>query len=504
MTESKAKSEAGKRRDEDKAGRQQAQAPLQPQLPQEVGPCHALILALVGQVGRLQEQVDALKEQAGLNSRNSSRPPSSDGPQVGKRSARGKSAGSGRKRGGQLGHPGSYRQLVEPEQVSRVVAVPTPTQCDCGGQVQPVGQPVRHQVFDLPEQVAAQVSEYQLYRGVCSGCHKAHTAVLPKGVPRGQLGPRVLAAIAILGTRYHLTQAKVQGLLRQFMGIEFSLGAISNAHGLVSQALKEPVQQAQAQVRQAAVVHMDETRYPCEGHKQSYAWASVEPKLMTLSIVPTRGRLAAQALLGEQPTATVVSDRYAVYDYVPQAQHQVCWAHLVRDFTRIAQRSGAAGQIGARLEQLAWAVFDWHQRGKTARQYEPLKRRIKILLEKAQQNPGCKRTARTASNLLAQWDTLWLFTTRADVAPTNNAAERAIRALVLKRKISGPARSRRGLDFVARGYSVVQSCALQARDALVFMTDSIRHWLGQAVPMPTLRLDSVAVPTAATASVPSG
>jgi len=246
------------------------------------------------------------------------------------------------------------------------------------------------------------------------------------------------------------------------------------------------VRQAQAQVREAAVVHMDETRYPCQGLKTNYAWVTVEPRVVTLSMLPTRARIGAESLLGLEPKAVVVSDRYAVYDYVPEAQHQVCWAHLVRDFERIAQRSGAAGQIGRRLVTLSWAVFDWRKRAKTPAQYEPLKRRIKAQLEQARQC-DCKRTARTASNLLSQWDTLWLFTTRADVEPTNNAAERAIRTLVLKRKISGLARSRRGLDFVARGYSVVQSCALQGRSALSFITDSVRHWLGQAVAATSLR-----------------
>jgi transposase len=138
------------------------------------------------------------------------------------------------------------------------------------------------------------------------------------------------------------------------------------------------------------------------------------------------------------------------------------------------------------LVTLSWVVFDWHKRAKTAVQYEPIQRRIKALLAQARLS-GCKRTARTAGNLLSQWDTLWLFTTRADVEPTNNAAERAIRTLVLKRKISGPARSRRGLEFVARGYSVVQSCVLQGRSALGLITDSVRYWMGQAVAPTCLR-----------------
>ena len=79
------------------------------------------------------------------------------------------------------------------------------------------------------------------------------------------------------------------------------------------------------------------------------------------------------------------------------------------------------------------------------------------------------------------------------MAPTNNDAERALRSIVLKRKISGPTRSRRGDDFIARGYSVVESCRRQGRDALDYMHQAVTAWLHKA-PAPSL------VP----AAVPSG
>ena len=144
-------------------------------LPQEVGQCHAMIVSLVEQLARMQEQLDELKDRAGLNSRNSSKPPSSDGPQVGKRVR----SGTGRKRGGQPGHPGAYRELVETEQLTEVVEVHPEGRCECGAQVVELQVPQRHQVFDLPERVQPEISEYRLYRGVCAGCHKAHAAKLP-------------------------------------------------------------------------------------------------------------------------------------------------------------------------------------------------------------------------------------------------------------------------------------------------------------------------------------
>ena len=78
------------------------------------------------------------------------------------------------------------------------------------------------------------------------------------------------------------------------------------------------------------------------------------------------------------------------------------------------------------------------------------------------QQGECTRTAKTCANILKLWPALWTFTTHDAVAPTNNAAEQALRSLVLKRKISGPTRSLRGDQFLARGFSVHES-ALQNR-----------------------------------------
>jgi len=93
---------------------------------QDVGQCHAMIVSLVEQLARMQEQFDELKDRAGLNSRNSSKPPSSDGPQVGKRVR----SGTGRKRGGQPGHTGAYRARVEPEELTQVVEVHPEGRCE--------------------------------------------------------------------------------------------------------------------------------------------------------------------------------------------------------------------------------------------------------------------------------------------------------------------------------------------------------------------------------------
>ena len=453
--------------------------------PQTVAQCHEVIDALMQLVRQLQQQladqqqqIAWLQERVRLDSKTSSKPPSSDGPGSGNRAQR---RASGRKRGAQKGHPGSFRALLEEEQVDQIVGCPPPAVCECGGAVRLEGEPVRHQVFDAPV-VRAQVSEYRLQAGCCTACGKRHRANLPVGVPSGQIGPRALALVGVLGTRYHLTQGKIRDLLAEVMGVDFSVGAISQAHAKVAQALYLPVHEAAASLASAPVVHMDETRYPREGTSGSWVWTVVQPQLAIFSVLPSRARYVIHGLIGEQPPGVVVSDRYAAYAHVPAEQRQLCWAHLLRDFARIAERQGTSGRIGAKLLGAGYVLFRWRAAGKPAEAFEPLQRRIRRALQQGSAQTVCRRTAATCGQLLRAWPSLWTFLRRTDVAPTNNDAERALRAVVLKRKISGPSRSRRGEDFIARGFSVVESCRRQGRDALEYMLQAVTAWLHKADP----------------------
>jgi transposase len=445
--------------------------------PQTLTECHSVIDSLQLQVGQLREQLEWVQERLNLNSKNSSKPPSSDGPGAGNRAHRRASA---RKRGAQPGHKGSARAVLDEVEVDQVIDCKPADVCECGGEVGLLGDdPLRHQVFDIPP-IKAEVKEYRRYAGRCAGCGKSHRAALPAGVPSGQIGPRALALIGTLGTHYHLTQLKVRDLLARVMGVDFSIGAISQAHGKVAQALAGPVKLANDYVQEAALKHLDETRYPREG-AHNWAWAVVTPKVALYSLLPSRARYVAHGLIGQRPIGTVVSDRYAVYDYVDAAQRQVCWAHLLRDFNRIGQRAGQAGRIGRGLLGAGYVLFRWREQGKNAMQFEPLQRRIKRLLTQGTQQAGCSRTAKTCANLLKLETALWSFVGSKDIPPTNNEAERALRALVLKRKISGPTRSRRGDDFIAHGFTAYETCRRQGRDLWTFMYDAVLAWIDKSV-----------------------
>ena len=116
--------------------------------------------------------------------------------------------------------------------------------------------------------------------------------------------------MGVLGTRYHLTQRKIRNLLDQLMGLSFSVGAISQAHGKLAQALRAPVAEAAASLCRADALWMDETHYPREGIA-NWVWAAVQPLLAVFAIYPSRARYVILDFIGENTAATVTSARYA-------------------------------------------------------------------------------------------------------------------------------------------------------------------------------------------------
>jgi len=281
------------------------------------------------------------------------------------------------------------------------------------------------------------------------------------------------------------------------MGLSFSVGAISQAHGKVAQALKTPVAEAVASLVTADALWMDETQYPREGIA-NWVWAAVQPLLAVFAIYPSRARYVILDFIGDKCSAAVTSDRYAGYGFIDTERRQICWAHLLRDFNRIGQRHGVAGQIGRRLLGLGLVMFRQRDKGQLAGEtLDGLQRRIRAALERGAQHEQCSRTANTCANVLKLWPALWTFTTNANLAPTNNAAEQALRGIVLKRKISGPTRSLRGDQFLSRGFSVHETCRRQGRDLWDFMHSAVHAFIANTAP-PSL------MPRASPSAVPTG
>ncbi|MFM9089242.1 MAG: DUF6444 domain-containing protein, partial [Cyanobium sp.] len=186
----------------------------------------------------LATELASLRERIGRSSRNSSKPPSSDGPGFKPLERR---KGSGRKRVGQPGHPGSGPELLPIERVDEVVEHHPDACRRCGTLLQGEDpDPLRHQVIEIPP-ITPLVIEHRLHRLVCPCCSTSTCATLPADVEASPYGPRLSALVGLLGSAFPLSFSKTQALLNQLLGVEISRGAIATIRQRLSAALAQPM-----------------------------------------------------------------------------------------------------------------------------------------------------------------------------------------------------------------------------------------------------------------------
>lgn len=407
----------------------------------------------------LWDRLNDLEDKLSQDSHNSSRPPSSDS--FSNTSPTRKP--SGKKRGAQVGHKGSKRQMAE--DVDKIHQHYPEPQCFCGGQLKMADKPYyRHQIFDIPTQ-AYVVDEHQLYSGRCSYCGDKYKGTLPETVTSGQIGPNALAYIAVQSGQFHQSISQIQQQLIQNFGLSFSRGAISEAQGRVSAMMTPAYQEIKQQVLMAPVVHADETRHKRDNENR-WMWQVCTKELSCFMVHYSRGQQAAKKLLGDNLEGVVVTDQYAGYHYIDQDKRQLCWAHILRNVTALAESWGMNAIIGQRLSLAIHLLFRTQHRFDnqqiTEQCYRRRMQRIqtdwRIHLDKGSRLCETRRY-RNRCALLLKHDTMcWTFLTNTAIPLTNNEAERSLRGYVLWRKGSYGVYSHRGELFRQRILTLVESC----------------------------------------------
>jgi transposase len=448
-----------------------------------------LVLTLLATVEQMQQEVSQLREQVNKNSQNSSKPPSSDPPSVKRKPPVAKGE---RKRGGQPGHEGSGRHLKPPEQVSRFV-ISRPTRCgSCGALLLGYDpQPSRHQVTELPR-IAPEVIEYQVHCLCCLACGQQTRGQWPTEMPAGSFGPRVQATTGYLSGRYGVSQRDIQEMLLTLFGIEIGLGTIPAQEQRLSQALAQPMQEAQAFLHQQPVVNVDETGWRQEG-QSGWLWVGSTPEVALFLLQATRSKQGVVAMLGTDYVGIVGSDRHGAYNWLADERRQLCWSHLQRDFQALVDRGGDSAVMGRLLLAQTRRMFAlWHRtRDGTLTPPEfqtvmqPIRQEIETLLQLATILVSHRQTQATCRNLLKHKTSLWTFVDHEGVEPTNNAAEQALRRAVLWRKRSFGTQSEAGSRFVERLLTVVISLRRQQRHVLDFLTQVCQAY-GSGLPTPSL------------------
>jgi transposase len=431
----------------------------------------ALRPAIAAVVLALEARIADLEAKLNQNSSNSSKPPSSDGPQ-GKPAPPQKP--SGKRRGGQAGHPKHERVILPPDEVIDH----KPTRCHrCAARLTGTDpHPIVDQVLDLPVKLR-HVVHHRRHTLACPGCH-AHTTAPPVPQAASGFGPKLTATVAYLSGVGRLSKRTIRTLLDDLCELPVSLGAVSKLEATVSRALA-PIHAAAHEHVQGKDANVDETGWR-QGKSKAWLWVAVTSLLTVFLIRPYRNRAAFDALLGLKP-GILTTDRFSAYHHLAPDKRQVCWAHLRRDFQAMIDRKNAGSAIGEDLLFHADILFAHWQRvrdgtltraGFDRRYASWLRIEVRTLLELGSAS-ACAKTASACGEILSVEESLWTFSRTAGVEPTNNAAERAVRHAVCWRKTSYGTDSERGSRFVERMLTVVASCRQQGRGVLDFLVQAV-------------------------------
>jgi transposase len=439
---------------------------------------------LRAELAAARHRIAELEAQAGKNSRNSSKPPSSDG--LGKPAPRSLRKKTGRRPGGQEGHEGrTLRQVADPDH-----EVPHEPACCAGCRRPLLGRPItgveRRQEFDLPP-LKIEVTEHQLIERECV-CGQRTRGSAPTGVTAPvAYGPRVGAIIVYLYVGQFLSKKRTAQALAELFGIPISEGTVSGITARAADRLDGFLDDVRKELAAAAVAGFDETGFRVEG-KLHWVHCARTEKYTLISCHPRRG-VAAMDALGVLPAfrGVAVHDAWGPYDTYLDAEHQLCCAHAVRELAGVADSAPAgswcwASQAAEALVEMQKLVGDALAAGQD--QVDPAALAEQIRLYRCAAQLGINQTAARSSKLLRahnalarrlldRQDDYLRFTTDWRIPADNNGSERDIRMIKLRQKVSGCLRTLTG----ARQFCAIRSYlgtaakhGLHFFDALVMLT----------------------------------
>jgi transposase len=438
----------------------------------------------------------ALRARLGTNSRNSSKPPSSDGPGV-KPRPKSQRVPGGRKPGGQPGHLGHTLHVVdEPDEVR----VHTPAHCRaCGHSLEgvPAVRRERRQVVDLPP-VRVRIIEHQAETKCCPGCGAETSGEFPAGVAApAQYGPGVATVAVYLNQAQLLPLGRTGEVLAEVFGCPIAEGTLERAVGECHKQLAEAEAAIKRGVEAAGVAHFDETGLNIGG-KGAWLHVASTASLTFYAAHPKRGREALDAI-GVLPEfrGRAVHDGLRSYWQYEQCAHALCNAHHLRELTFVEEQLGQgwAKELKDLLREIKHAVDKAREhgldglsadvKGEFERRYEA------ILAAGLKANPPPEPTGKRGrpkrgkagslvDRLRAHKGATLAFMEDFAIPFDNNQAERDIRMAKARQKISGCFRTTTGADRFCRIRGYISTLRKQGIPVLAALRKAI---LG-APPMP--------------------
>ena len=439
-----------------------------------------IILAQQKIIEELRIEIEKLKISRNLDSKISSKPPSSDllaKPEKIDKLSRKKPKKSP---GGQLGHQGKTRKGFG--RVDRYEVLKAENCSDCG-QLLDWAKSIKVEKKSVAVLVERpiEIVEYQRHHSACKCCGKITIPQWSNQIVPGQdLGIKLQGLLGWLGNYGHLPYAKQQELLWELGRIEVGVGTLVASNQRLSEAIKPSIRELSEWINQNhPTLNIDETPWSVKGLKE-WLWVFAHPDFCLFRAGDTRSRKEIEDQLGAQYSGIIISDDFSVYNGYPVAAQQKCQAHLRRHCQRLLKTPGINNKsIAIALTKIVDKAFKqhrlWRENNHLSQYLDSavqLKTQINLTLSKWSEKAGYE-AGKLLRNLKLKADQWWYFLDHPEISPDNNLAERALRLAVTKRKVSGGSRSMARFQDTANFLSVIQTCRFQHRSVMDFFTQAL-------------------------------
>lgn len=435
-------------------------------------------------------RITELEKRLGKNSNNSSKPPSSDGlskPPSTNRTSSLRQTGKN-KSGGQPGHKGETLKRSEtPDNIEHHKIMQCPACSSTLESIDPIGV-IKRQVFDIPLPKIF-VTEHQAEIKICSCCSKRVTATFPYGVNAPVQYGAVVKSYAIYFQQQYIPEDRLQETFRDLFNIDLATATLNNFSEATYDQLSEFEADVLSKIKTAPVKHLDETGFRIGGKTQ---WLHVAA---TNALTYYHASQKRKSLIVEM-SGIVVHDHWKSYYKMPNVLHALCNQHHLRELKAVIE-----------FDQEKWARkmqrflrFTLHYRhfyDEKPIPHEKLEK-LKSLYEKivnegvlyhdqlpayAKKNKRGRTAKRTGHNLVLRLknyrDDVLRFLTNPSVPFTNNQAERDIRMMKCKQKISGGFRTVKGAEIFIRIRGFISTARKQGWNVF----ESIQQVVRGCVPM---------------------